>query len=209
MQGTAQKIATRMEGLPPGSRRREVMDVARRFKSAWVELAKALVEVKREELWQAWGYSSFDSYCGKELFLRKATVEKLLLSFGFLERNEPALTQPRAAPAPAFEVIEVLSRAEAQGRLPREGYQEIREEILDGPSSAGSVNRWLTERYGPAPREVPTGESVPPGERLRKLAGMAERVAEGCRGLRSVPRAVSERAQALAEDLRGLLENPK
>ena len=161
-----------------------------------------LSEVKRESLWRAWGHASFDAYCAKELFIRKQTAEKLTMSYGFIERHEPSLVrgkEPR--PAPAFEVIEVLSRAEAAGRLPQDGWSEIREEIFERPPSPAALNRQLSERYGPAPRPEPR----PQEGRLRKLASMAHRLAGACAGDDSVPRAVVERARALAEDFDDLL----
>ncbi len=198
----AEKIRSRLEDLPEGSMRRRVLECARQFKSSWVDLGRMLSEVKREALWREWGYASFDAYCAKELFIRKQTAEKLTTSYGFIERHEPSLArgkEPR--PAPSFEVIEVLSRAEAAGRLPQDGWREMREEILERPPSPAALNRQLSERYGPAPRLEPATEE----ERLRRLASMARRLAGACAGDEAVPSAVVERARALAEDLDGLL----
>jgi hypothetical protein len=198
----AEKIRSRLEELPEGSMRRRVLECARQFKSSWVELGRMLSEVKRESLWREWGHASFDAYCAKELFIRKQTAEKLTMSYGFIERHEPSLVrgeEPR--PAPSFEVIELLSRAEAAGRLPQDGWSEMREEIFDRPPSPAALNRQLSERYGPAPRVEPR----PQEGRLRKLASMAHRLASACAADHEVPRAVAERAQALAEDLDDLV----
>jgi hypothetical protein len=193
----AEKIQSRMEELPE-SFRRQVLDCAKRFKSSWVELGRMLSEVKREALWRDWGYAGFDAYCAKELFIRKSTAEKLTMSYGFIERHEPGLArgqEPR--PAPAFEVIEVLSRAEASGRLPETGWQDLREEVLERPTTPAALSRQLNEKYGPPPRPEPAGEA----DRLKRLAAMAHRLASGCASDDAVPRAVAERARALAEDL--------
>jgi hypothetical protein len=198
MTAAAEKIQSRIDDLPEGSTRRRVLEAAGRFKSSWVELGKLLTEVKRDDLWRTWGFKSFDAYCAKELFLRKATAEKLTASYGFMEKHEPRLVRGEAPrPAPSFEVIEVLSRAEAAGRLPEDGWDELREEILERPPSPAALNRQLSERYGPPARPEPPAQ----GERLRKLAALAQRLADLCRGDQAVPRAVAERAAALAEDL--------
>jgi hypothetical protein len=198
MTASAEKIQSRLEDLPEGSPRRRVLEAAGRFKSSWVELGRLLSEVKRDELWQAWGFKSFDAYCAKELFLRKGTADKLTASYGFMERHEPKLVRAEAPrPAPSFEVIEVLSRAEAAGRLPEDGWEELREEILERPPSPAALNRQLSERFGPPARPEPAGEE----ERLRKLAALARRLAGLCGADEAVPRAVAARAQALAEDL--------
>jgi len=199
---TADRLASRIEELPEGSMRRRVLEGARRFKASWVEFARLLSHVRREELWRGWGHRSFESYCARELFVRRQTAEKLTLSYGFLERHEPQLARAREARvAPPFEVIEVLSRAEAAGRLPPSGYAEMRDEILERSPTPAAVSRRIAERFGPVPRPRPPDEP----ERLGRLAAAARHLAEGCRAEEAVPRAVAERAESLAQDLAGLL----
>jgi hypothetical protein len=201
MTGAGESLAARAEALPPGSTRRRVIEGARRFKAAWVEFARLLSEVRRGELWREWGYPSFDRYCAAELFIRKATAEKLTASYGFLERHEPRLAQGEGdEKAPPFEVIEVLSRAEAAGRLSADGWRELREEVLDRPPTPAAMNRALAEKFGPEPR----APRPPRGERLAKLAAAARRLAEACATEGAVPRAVAARAAALADELEGL-----
>lgn len=198
MTGTTERLAARAEELPPGSMRRKVLEGARRFKAAWVEFARLLAEVRRDELWRQWGYPSFDRYCSSELFIKRATAEKLTASYGFLERHEPRLAEGRGdGAAPPFEVIEVLSRAEAAGRLSAAGWRELRDEVLDRPPTPAAMNRTLTEKFGPAP--------APPrpqkAERLERLAAQARRLAEACAGEGAVPKALTARAEAVAEEL--------
>ncbi len=201
MTSSAEKLAARAEDLPEGSVRRRVLDGARRFKAAWVELGRLLCEVKRESLWREWGYPSFDRYCAKELFIRPATAEKLTASFGFLERHEPDLARARGEPrAPPFEVIEVLSRAEAAGRLTDASWRELRDEVLDRPPSAAAVNRLLAEKLGPPP----AAPSPRKAERLERLTTLARRLAAACREDGAVPRALAQRAAELAGELEAL-----
>ncbi len=198
MTATAEKLQERLEDLPEGSLRRRVLESARRFKASWVELGRMLSEVRRDGLWREWGYASFEAYCAKELFIRRQTAEKLTMSYRFMERHEPEIVRgedPR--PAPAFEVIEVLSRAEEAGRLPQDGWKELREEILERPPTPAALNRQLSERYGPPPRPAPAPEE----ERVRKLAALARRLASACGAEERIPDAVTERARALAADL--------
>lgn len=203
MTSTAERISGRIEELPEGSPRRRILEAARRYKASWVELARLLVQVKRDESWREWGHASFERYCTSELFIRKQTAEKLLASFGFLERHEPALARPRGEPrAPPFEVIEVLSRAEASGRLSESGWQDLREEVLERSPTPAVVNRRLTEKFGPPP----SSPTPPRGERLERLAAAANRLAEACRVERAVPAAVAERAAAVAQALAELAE---
>ncbi len=202
MSGAAQKLAARATDLPEGSAQRNVIEGARRFKAAWVEFGRLLSEVKREALWREWGYPSFERYCAKELFVRPATAEKLTRSFGFLERHEPELTRSQGEPrAPPFEVIQVLSRAEDAGRLSQAGWRELRDDVLDRPTTPSAVERRLAERFGPLPAS-PTPRK---GERLEKLAAAARRLADACEGESAVPRPVAQRAADLAGEIDALV----
>jgi hypothetical protein len=198
---TAERLASRAEDLPQGSVRRRLLDGARRFKAAWVEFGRLLSEVKREALWREWGYPSFERYCARELFVRPATAEKLTTSFGFLERHEPELARAKGEPtAPPFEVVEVLSRAEASGRLSDARWRELRDEVLDRPPTAAAVNRLLAERLGPPP-PAPAPRKA---ERLERLSAVARRLAAACREEGAVPRHLAQRAAELAEELQAL-----
>lgn len=201
MSATAQKLAARAEELPEGSLRRRALEGAQRFKAAWVELGRLLVQVRRESLWGEWGHPTFERYCTKELFIRPATAEKLTMSYGFLERHEPDLVAgPRAEAAPPFEVVEVLSRAEAAGRLSHAGWRELRDEVLERPPTPAAMNRKLAERFGaPPPPAEPTR-----AERLEKLSALARRLAAACRDDPAVPQALAQRAAHLAGEIAGL-----
>ncbi len=200
---TEERLAARAEDLPEGSARRRVLEGARRFKAAWVEFGRLLSEVKREGTWREWGYPSFERYCTKELFLRAATAEKLTASFGFLERHEPELARPRRADeanAPPFEVVEVLSRAEASGQLSNAAWRELRDEVLERPPTPAAMNRRIAERFGPAPAPPAPRKA----ERLARLATAARRLSEACRAEAAIPRAVAQRAADLAGEIEAL-----
>ena len=201
MTATTERLAARAEDLPEGSTRRKVIEGARRFKSAWVEFGRLLAQVRHEELWKEWGYPSFERYCAKELFIRPATAEKLTVSYGFLERHEPAIARARGEPrAPPFEVIEVLSRAEAAGRLSQEGWRELRDEVLETPPTPAALNRKLAERFGPPPAPAAPRKA----ERLARLGALARRLAEACEGDPAVPQPLARRAADLEGELEAL-----
>jgi hypothetical protein len=203
---TAEQLATRAEQLPQGSLRRRALEGARGFKAAWVEFGRLLAEVKRKGVWREWGHASFEQYCTRELFIRRQTAEKLTASYGFLERHEPALVRERPEAgegrAPPFEVIEVLSRAEAAGRFSESAWKELREEVLDQPLTPAALGRKLSERFGPPPAPPRPG----PAERLGRLSAAAQRLAVACAEEGRVPRPLAERAAALARDLQSLAD---
>jgi hypothetical protein len=203
---TAERLAARAGELPEGSLRRRAIEGAQRFKAAWVDFGRLLSEVKRRGVWREWGHASFERYCARELFIRGQTAEKLTASYAFLERHEPALVRERPGAgegrAPPFEVVEVLSRAEAAGRLKGADWSALREEVLEQPLTPAALGRRLAERLGPAP---PPARPAP-SERLARLSAAARRLAEACEREDRVPRSLAERAASLARDLEALAE---
>jgi len=196
--GAVSRLDARIGELPEGSFRRKVLESARRFKASWVDLGRMLAQVRREEAWREWGHENFEDYCTKELFLRRATAEKLALSYGFLERHEPELARARdVRSAPPFEVIEVLSRAEAAGRMDGKTWSQLRNGVMDGEAGRADVNRAIVERFGPTPR----APASTPEERVARIAGAARRLAEACEGEKEIPAALRRAARDLADAL--------
>ena len=186
-----------------GTFRHTVQQAGKRFKSTWVELGKLLVKVRDEGLFEEWGYESFDAYCLKEVHIRKQTALKLTRSFSFLSRHEPRVQDEDPGElrerAPAFEVVEVLADAEARGQLSPNEYESIRDSIWNPERPTAELRREISERF-PRPPPEPPGEAV----QVRRLAHAARKLASELKGARRIPSSVSERAEALAEDLEGL-----
>lgn len=183
--------------------RAKVQESARRFKASWVDLAAHLAKVREEGLWEAWGFSTFESYCSKELRIKRATAQKLVASYGFLARREPEALSDRSLrqKAPSFEVIEVLSRAEERGQLDDQTYAEVREALWEQPVDAARMKKELARRF-PEPEPPP-----PPVDlELRRFASQARKLARDLGGSSRVPRAIAERAAALAENLEELIK---
>jgi hypothetical protein len=194
-------IAEKLRETPPGSLRHSLLDAARRFKASWVELGKLLVEVRDGALFAEWGFATFDQYCAKELHIRKSTAEKLVRSFSFLARHEPkaVANDDLARTAPAFEVVEVLAGAEERGQLDAAEYRAIRRSIWESEKPVAELRREVSERF-PRPPPPPRTEDAQMG----RLAHLARKLAADLKSSRAVPRAVAERAAALAEDVEEL-----
>jgi hypothetical protein len=191
-------IAEKARSVPTGTFRHTVLQAAKRFKSSWVELGKLLVQVRNDAAYTDWGYESFEAYCMKELRIRKATADKLTRNFGFLEKHEPKAMQAEdiAETAPAFEVVEVLAQAEDRGQLSAQEYRSIRDSIWNPEKPVSEMRREFQERW-PAPEgEAPSG-----GNNLKRLSALANRCAAELKAEKKVPRAIVERAEALAEDV--------
>ncbi len=201
MTATAEALSAPPSAIEPGSFRHAVLQSARRFKSTWVDLGKLLVKVRDEGLFQTWGFESFEQYCWKELHIRKQTALKLTRSFSFLAKHEPkaVANEDIATQAPAFEVVEVLANAEERGQLSASEYRSIRDSIWNPERPASELKREFVERF-PAP------EGATRGSGLRRLAGLARKLAHELSASKDVPKAIAERAAALAEDMEGLLQ---
>lgn len=190
--------------VQPGTLRHTCLVAAKRFKSTWAELGKLLVKVRNAGEFESWGYESFEAYCQKELHIRKATADKLTMSYSFLEKHEPRAVSREDFPerAPAFEVIEVLAGAEQRGQLSADEYRAIRDTIWSPDRPTSELKRDLQERY-PRPAPPPPADDV----QLRRLAATARRLHQELAACRRVPKAVAERAGALAEDMEELAAN--
>ncbi|MEN9799791.1 MAG: hypothetical protein RL653_3488 [Pseudomonadota bacterium] len=194
----AEAAALSPPSVTPGSLRHEVLQASRRFKASWAEMGKLLIRVRDEAAWEGWGYDSFESYCSKELHIRKATVEKLTRSFSFLARHEPKVVQAEdfQERVPAFEVVEVLAEAEQRGQLTEAEYSSVRDSIWDPQRPTSELKRELVERF---PKPPPPEDLT-----LRRHASTARKLASELSGHPSIPRAVADRAAALAEELEAI-----
>jgi hypothetical protein len=187
------------KNIPPGTFRHEVVTAAKRFKSSWTELGSLLVRVRNEASYEAWGYSTFEAYCLKELHIRRQTALKLTNSYAFLEKHERDILNKPPEDRPAFEVVEVLAKAEERGQLSEKEYASIRDDIWKDERPPAALVRELTQRFPAPEREAPA-----PGLQLRRYASTARRFAEELGGHRGIPDALRERAAALADDLESL-----
>lgn len=197
-------IASKISEVPPGSFRQTVLLAAKRFKSSWVELGKLLVKVRNDALYEQWGYPSFEAYCLAEVRIKKQTADKLTRNFSFLEKHEPKAMEQEdiVETAPPFEVVQVLADAEDRGQLSAQEYRSIRDSIWNNERPVSELKRDLVEQF-PAPE--PKGPTD--AAQLKRLASWARKLASELEGNKKVPRAVSERAVALAEEVEQLAQN--
>jgi hypothetical protein len=126
-------IETIMEQLEPGSDRYRVLDVARRFKSSWVELGEELLRVNQGSLYQHWGYASFEEYCQKEIRIRKPTAQKLTQAYRFIRREEPQLLaeQSPLKSVPDYRSIDLLRQAREEHDFSEQDYATLRQTVID------------------------------------------------------------------------------
>lgn len=146
-----QELMSSVEGkvdyVDTASFREQVQDVAKRFKTNWIELAKHLYTVKKDKLFKGWGYVDFDEYCAKEISIKKQTAFKLLNSYHFLTREEPQflvaenLQKKKPDRLPDYEAVNILRKAKANKELKETDYKQLREDVFERASEPRELGK--------------------------------------------------------------------
>jgi hypothetical protein len=116
-----------------------------------MDLGRALYSVWKDKMYREWGYMTFDAYTSKEIGIKKATAMKLLKSYYFLEKEEPACLDKRTAEPseasriPSLDSVNVLRLAKNKSSLDRGDYVSLRREVLDMGKEASAVKKDLTQ----------------------------------------------------------------
>lgn len=144
-----------MGNLSPESLRYRVLECAKTFKSSWIELGRHLFAVQKDKLYRDWGHSTFEIYCGKEIGIRQQTAVKLLKSYYFLEKEEPAYLKDRGDESPkevpSFESVNALRLAKHSDRISEKDYEKIREDVLEKGGEPVEVKKKIKYLLKPAP----------------------------------------------------------
>ncbi len=105
-------LARLLEKTGGDPQRLEAVKRAQRFRRSWIDLAQMLCKIRSKRSYQRWGYEDFHTYCSEELTLKKATVDKLTISYSTLERHAPAVLDRDgiAKTIPSYEAIDYYSK---------------------------------------------------------------------------------------------------
>ncbi|HKU40899.1 MAG TPA: hypothetical protein VJR89_22210 [Polyangiales bacterium] len=200
----------------------DIVRRAERFKRSWVELAEGLWNLRKQRKYEAWGYAELHEYCQKELHIKPATIDKLMLSYGTLRTHAPEVLKRDgvAREIPSLEAVDYFSRAVppenedreaiAPGRrrldAPQSVIEELRSAVFDRVESVGELRKQFDPLLRPKGKEDE-------GDAPRKAKALAERLAEAVQatpGLseKRVGRVVAM-VEALVRDLDELIEKQK
>jgi hypothetical protein len=198
---SAQVLAQKLEQLEPGTPRYEALETARRFKTSWVELGEVLWGVQRKRMFERWGYPSFESYCQDEIRIKPRTAAKLTASYNFLKEEEPAVLKRDGIqrPIPDPDAVEVLRRAKEEDRLGDDEYRKIKDLALDDTPPAQLRKELKQFAPPPAPKT--------PKNAIKAVLAQANRLADSLAQVQGIPRVIIERALALVDDLRALVDH--
>ena len=195
-----QAIAQKMEQIEPGTPRYEALEMARRFKTSWVELGSKLWQVRNDEMYKNWGFRKFEDYCRDEIRIKPRTASKLTASYYFLKKEEPAVLQRDGVekPIPDVQVIDMLRRMHAKEELPEKEYRKIKEMAFDDVPVA-SLKREIRQHK---PSEPPSRAKM-----ITTLLNQANKLADALAEATGIPHRIVDRALSLVTELRALVEN--
>lgn len=204
------RLEEKMAGLEPGTLRHEVLESAKRFKSSWIELGRALWSVQKEKKFREWGYLTFEAYCIKEVGIRAATAQKLLHSYFFLEKEEPTalkrlLSDASPAQLPSPESVQILRSLKNRTDLPADDYERVRTYVLEKGKEAPEIRREvrsLLESAQPRSEEV---ESARAQSAVRRMVGTLKAIRQQLSGTGRIPKKILEEVDGVVKKLEALL----
>lgn len=203
-------LADRIESSGGDPVRVDIVRRAQRFKRSWVELAEGLTALRKNRRYEKWGYSELSEYCQKELHIKQATVDKLVLSYGALRTHAPEVLRRDGVSReiPSLEAVDYFSRAVGSGDdddeststrrridAPREVLDELRSAVFEEGRTLGE----LRKRFDPIFRPKSAEEEA--GDQLRKLKQLADRLAESVQGVEGLSEKRVARTLAAIEAL--------
>lgn len=213
-------LADQLERSGGDPARIDIVRRAERFKRSWIELAEGLWQLRKQRKFEQWGYSDLHEYCQKELHIKAATIDKLMLSYGTVREHAPDVLKrdglvrdipsleavdyfARVAPPPESEEGEITT---TRRRLdaPQTVLDELRSAVFEQGQSVGE----LKKRFDPILRPKPAEQDE--ADLHKKLKTMAERLGEGVQGCPGLTEArvgrVMAMLEALVRDLDELIE---
>ena len=143
-------IEEKMQDIDESSLRYKVLEEAKSFKTSWVGLGQILCTVWKDKLYKEWGFGTFEAYALKEIGIKKPTALKLLKSYFFMEKREPAyisreyLSNTQPAKLPTYESVNALRLAGSKKSLDARDYREIKESVLGKGKDATDVKKAIT-----------------------------------------------------------------
>ncbi len=129
----------------PETLRSKTVEIAKKHKASWIELGQCLFAVQKDKIFKQWGYLTFEAYCLKELGIKQATAAKLLKSYYFLEKEEPAIISQEgiddAKPTvlPHYESVNLLRLAKENPKIQPEEFRDLRKAVLSSAKEPKEV----------------------------------------------------------------------
>lgn len=203
------RLDEQMAALEPGTLRHEALEAAKRFKSSWIELGRALWTVQKEKKFREWGYLTFEAYCAKEVGVREATAKKLLHSYFFLEKEEPStlrrlLSEAPPAQLPSPDSVHLLRLLKNKQEVAPGDYQKVRSYVLEKGKEAPEVRREVRSLLQAAQPDSDETERARARSAVRRMIGTLRAIRQQLSGADLVPRKLLEEIEGLVKKLEGV-----
>ncbi len=157
-----EELLARLEDSGAEPERLDALRATRQFKRSWVELAEILVQVRRSGSYKNWGHDDFHKYCADELHLRRATVDKLTVSFSTLQRLAPQVLKWDGVErqVPSYQAVDYFAKAvdapvraaNDGAKAGREELKELRHAVFDEGQSVAELRRRFDPIFHPKPK---------------------------------------------------------
>lgn len=223
-------LASLLERTNGDPKRIEAVRRAQNFRRSWIDLAETLNRIRNQNLYEKWGFTDFYDYCQEELTLKKATVDKLTISYNTLERHAPQVLErdgvantipsyeaidyfhktigdldeppPPAANDDEGEEVAVLPR---RGRVPLPPTPELRREfeqaVFDEGQPVGELRKRFDQQFFPRPAGADDLDTI------RKASAAARKLAALIVEIPGLPEKQVRRVEAELGKLREALDD--
>lgn len=222
MSGTSKKLdelATLLERAGNDAKRLDAVRRAQGFRRSWLDLAKTLADIRKHGDFERWGFGNFHEYCQQELTLKKATVDKLTMSYNTLERHAPQVLKRDgvAKTIPGYEAIDYFQKTvgwtdepandtESHRRaVPLRVSDEVRDElttaVFDEGRPVAELRKQFNDAFFPRNREQRELDTV------KRASATARKLAELLADIDGLPEKYSRKLVADLGALRADLED--
>ncbi|NVB41311.1 hypothetical protein G6O69_25965 [Pseudenhygromyxa sp. WMMC2535] len=225
-------LAALLERTGGHPKRIEAVRRAQSFRRSWVELAEVLCRIRAGSLYEQWGYADFHTYCQEELTLKRATVDKLTVSYSTLERHAPDVLERDgiARKIPSYDALDYYERTvgdlerysqvsdpgedgdgeaandapRRRGPVPQAPSPELHRELQDAVFNEGQPLAELRKRFDPHFFPQPRGAERL--DRIKKANALARKLAEILAEIEDLPEPQVRKLEAQLGKLRATLE---
>lgn len=222
-------LAALLERTNGDPKRIEAVRRAQNFRRSWIDLAEILCQVRARNLHEKWGYTDFYDYATDELTLKRATVDKLTISYNTLERHAPQVLERDgvATKIPDYDALEYYHRTVGEleavtesdeeaanedperprrrGRVPQlpspELRQEFEEAVFNEGQPLGELRRRFDQHFFPKPKGA---EEL---ERIKRANATARKLAELLAEIDGLPETLVRKLEAELGKLRAQLDD--
>lgn len=225
-------LAALLERTGGHPKRIEAVRRAQNFRRSWLDLAELLVTIRSGNLYQKWGFSDFYEYAQDELTLKRATVDKLTISYNTIERHAPAVLERDgvATKIPSYDALQYYHKtigeleqvepppvesegaandapapsAPRRGRVPQLPSPDLRQEFEEAVFNEGQPLVELRRRFDQ--HFFPKPKGADDLERIKKANSTARKLAELLTEIDGLPDAQVRKLEAELGKLRTSLD---